>query len=222
MNVISKRLEEEKIIYETIQDYIGKNKIFEIERFLPIVLARFAKSSININKQGIKRHLQSLVKKRLIIEGSPLIKEDVLNNPNRKKLYDYLRLNPGKYIAQLQLELNLSHHVVVWHLRVLEKFQFIKRDSFDDHELYYDSKLDFHDVKIIYLISKNKKIINYLKQNNIGVNKSQLSKELSMDLRTVDKNIEYLSKHDLISMEIIDNISLYFLGEKIDPFEPYL
>ncbi len=214
MNMSSELLETEKIVFDMIRDLLSEKQTFDSKKFVSILMSKFANLSININKEGIKQILYSLISKNMIIEGSTLSINDVLINENRKNIYDHLCLNPGKYIAQLMKELNLSHHVVVWHLAILRKFNFIAKDSFDNHILYYDSRMTFSDVKRKYLISKNKRILDYLKQNNIGAIKSQISGDLNMHLTTLDKKLELLVDNGLIIKEYIDNSYLFFISRQ--------
>ncbi len=206
-------LEVEKIVFETIREYLGENLVFDTDKFVRIIITKCTNLSININKKGIEQIIGSLIKKRMIVERSTLSKEDVLINANRKLIYDYICSNPGKYGAQFIKDLNLSHHVIVWHLSVLEKFRFIKQGSFDNHTLYYDSKMNFDDVKINYLKSNNKKLLISLKQDNIGRNITQLSNHLGVHHRTLNKKLEILAKYNILSRKYIDNSYLYFLNE---------
>ncbi|MBN1802095.1 MAG: hypothetical protein JW891_11340 [Candidatus Lokiarchaeota archaeon] len=214
MNMSSELLETEKIVFDMIRDLLSEKQIFDSKKFVSLIISKFANLSINMNKEGIKQILYSLISKNMIIEGSALSIDDVLTNENRKNIYDHLCLNPGKYVAQLMNDLKLSHHVVVWHLAILRKFNFIEKQSFDNHVLYYDSRMDFSDVKKSYLISKNKKILDYLKQNNIGVIKSQISSDLKMHLTTLDRKLELLVEHGLIAKEYIDNSYLFFCSKQ--------
>lgn len=177
-------------------------------------MSQFAKNSIDINQNGIEKILLALVKKRLIVEGSTLIRSEILENETRQEIYSYICDNPGKYITQLENELDLGRHSVVWHLKTLLNFNFIEKQEFDNHELYYKSGLDFSFVKINYLTFKNGKILNYLRENNIGLSKTRLSRDLNMSMTTMDKNLKYLIENDIVRMEYIDNTYLYFLNNK--------
>ena len=61
----------------------------------------FSRTSININEEGIKSILETFMNKRLFVQGSKLNKEIVLENPNRKKIYQFINKNPGLYLNKL-------------------------------------------------------------------------------------------------------------------------
>ncbi|MFX1395250.1 MAG: hypothetical protein ACFFAH_17025, partial [Promethearchaeota archaeon] len=165
----------------------------------------------------IQKILISLAKKKKIVEGTKLTKKDVLIYLRRQKIYDYVRKNPGKYINQIGKELSISNKVVFWHLSVLLKFGFIKKMNIDNHTVYFDSNIDIKKINKLYLASKekSKEIINYLKINNIGITKTQLSRDLNIHHETIEKYIKSLEKCNIISKEKKSNKVLYFVEESL-------
>lgn len=210
-------LTKERVILEIVQDYLSNNRKFDIDDIIPYISFRLRRTSYNLNYQGIKLTLQSLVKKKFLIEGSKLTNEDILNNKTRKIIYDYIVKNPGAYFTRIVKDLGVSNHVVVWHLNILIKFQFIKKRIVDKHEIYFDSKASFHGAKFNFYVSlkKSKLIIKYLKSNNIGISKTKLSKTLNIHINTVSKYLDNLVQVNLIIEEKIDNQVLYFLKEEL-------
>ncbi|MFX0187996.1 MAG: hypothetical protein ACFE8A_09685 [Candidatus Hodarchaeota archaeon] len=206
----------EDIVFEVIKDYLNKNRVFEIKKIISYINSRFAKSSININNEGITKIIISLAKKKMIAEGSKLTRKDVLNYSRRKKIYNYIKENPGQYLNNIAKDLNISNVVVFWHLSVLVKFDFIKKTIIDNHVLYFDSNIDIRDISRYYLTSKEKikKIINYLKFNDFGITKTKLSKDLKIHHYTIEKYVNSLEDCDIISKENKSNKILYFLKEK--------
>ena len=85
----------------------------------------------------------------------------------------------------------------------------------DNHTAYFDSNIDLRDTNKLYLISKekSKRIINYLKINNFGITKTQLSKDLKFHFYTLEKYINSLEELNIISGEKISDKILYFLKE---------
>jgi len=208
-------LAQERIVLDIVQDYLSHNRQFDIDDIIPFISFYLRRTSYNLNYQGIKSVLISLVKKNFLIEGSKLTRKDVLNNENRKTIYELIIRNPGIYFSKIVKKLNFSNHVVVWHLNILIKFNFIKKRILDKHEIYFESKANFQDVKFKYYISlgKSKMIIHYLQHNNIGITKTKLSKVLKMHLNTLSRYINLLEKLNVILEEKIDNRVLYFLAE---------
>ena len=207
-------LDYEDLVLEFIHEYLDKNRNFNSKKIIPFLNSRFAKSSININVNGIKAILSRLVGKNIIVEGSKLIKDDVLLNTNRNDIYDFILHNPGIYFNKIVNELKLSIPVVEWHLNILKKFDFIRIEKINSHEAYFDIKVKSQDKLIIHLLSREKckQIVDYLKLNNEGISKYQLSEELGMHPNTITKYVNKLFELGLLSKKALSNKTLYFLN----------
>jgi len=208
-------VEDEKIILSIVHDYLNKNRQFTFEEILPYINSRIRLSSININNEGVRMILMSLTNKKLIVEGSKLTKGEILNNKKRRKIYDFIIKNPRTYFNRIVHELNYSNHIVVWHLSMLLKFDFISKEILENHEIYYDATTEFENISSKYFTTKEKsqKIINFMKKDNLGITKTNLSQELSMHMNTIAKYLNLLEKYGLIVKKKIDNKYLYFLSE---------
>ncbi len=208
-------LEQEKIVLDVVKEYLDKNRYFNLNEIIPFIVARFRTASRNINISGIEEILRSLIKKNMIVEGSKLSIDDVLRNQKRKLIYEFIVANPGVYFNRILRELKFSNHVVVWHLKILLKFKFIKKDNFEDHDIYFDSTYNLKNKKLRYLTSKEKsrKIIEYLKEFDYGVTKSQLSNELKMHNNTITKYLEMFEQVNIVFKKKISKRNIYFLTE---------
>ncbi len=195
-----KYIPEEEIIFNAVQDYLNGNRILESETIMSCIKSRFSKVSININETGIKKHIESLVEKKRIVEGSKLTKDDVLFNPKRKEIYDFIIENPGSYLNKIVNGVKLNHQTVQWHVNILLQFDFIQKTTMDNHEIYSDSNINKDEIHILYLRKKkeSKKILDYLKKEQAGSNKTQLASELEMDPKTITKYLNLLEKANFI------------------------
>ncbi|MBY9019851.1 MAG: hypothetical protein KGD67_02255 [Candidatus Lokiarchaeota archaeon] len=207
--------DQEKVILSFVHDYLNKNRQFTFEDILPYINSRVRLGSININNEGIKTILHSLINKRILVEGSKLYKSEILENQKRKNIYEFISENPGTYFNRILHELNYSNHIVVWHLSILLKFDFIHKEILENHEIYFDAKKEFQEVISTYFTSKekSKKIINFMKDTDIGITKTHLSQELNMHINTLDKYLSLLVKYKVLVKKRIDNNNMYFLSE---------
>jgi len=212
-------LTHEKRVFNIVQEYLNKNRSFKFNEILPFIISRFKMASININVIGIEEILRNLVKKKIIVEGSKLSIDEILKNQKRKMIYDFILKNPAAYFYKLVKELKISNHVVVWHLNMLLKFNFIKKEKFENHNIYFDSNFDVKDSKFIYITSKekSKKIIEYLKNYDFGISKSQLSKELKIHPNTISKYLKLFEQFNIIIKKKVSKRIIYFLND--DYFE---
>lgn len=201
------------MVYQIVQEYLNQNRYMQLNDVVPYVKAKLAKKKFNINETGIIAILSSFIKRNIVVEGSKLLKEDILTVPKRNLIYNYIMENPGVYYYDIVKKLNLSSHVVRWHLNILHLFNFINKMKINNHEVYYDVKINSEKVMAIYYISneKCKNIIECLKVNDHGITKTKLSKELSMHLNTISKYLDGLEKINLLTKKKLSNKTLYFL-----------
>ncbi len=209
-------VEQERVVLDIVQDYLSKNRQFDIDDIVPYISYYLRRTPNNLNYEGIKSVLKSLVKKNYLIEGSKLTHDDILKNDKRNKIYNLILENPGIYFTKIVNDLGFSNHVVVWHLSILIKFNFINKRIFDKHEIFYDISVNPKDAKLNFYLSleKSKLILRYLRNNNTGITKTKLSKVLKMHISTISKYLGILQKYKLIFEEKIDNRVLFFLEEE--------
>jgi len=206
--------DQEKLVLEAVLEFLEQNRPFSITEALPFIISRFRLASININNHGIKVHLKSLIKKNYIFEESKLAKPMILDHQMRNQLYEFIVRHPGCYFNRLIKQFNLNNKILVWHIRMLEKFGFIRRELFDNRYIYSDAKLDSREAKRQYIASKerSKIILDYLKNNNVGLTMTHISDALNMHLNTTKKYLDLLESMNFIIKEKIDNNLLYFLN----------
>lgn len=205
----------EQVVLETINEYLDKNRYFSLNDILPFISSRFAKSGINVNIDGIKTILKSLIEKNIIVEGSKLTKTDILLNYNRNIIYKYIHKNPGVHFNKIVSTLNLNIPVVEWHLNMLIKFMFITKEKIDNLDTYFDINIKSEDRMLIYLISSNKykQIIEYIKENQEGISKHQISEQLNMHSTTVNKYTDRLLEYGILTKKALPNKTLFFLNQ---------
>ena len=211
--------EEEKIVYELIHDYLKKRRPIEVDKIIPYILSNLAKKSIDMNSKKIKLIVKSFLKKKLIVEGSRLTKDEILENDMRKKIYEFISENSAVYFHQIMKQLNLPSHSIIWHLNLLYLFGFIKRIKIKkhyNHYIYYNNNITEQQARKIYFMKnvKCREIIDYLKNENEGCTKTHLSKQLEMHPNTITKYINALEAIEVVYKESFSNKSLYFLTQK--------
>ena len=65
-------------------------------------------NSVDLNNRAIEAILRSLVRKKLIDEGSKFTKLDVLKNKTRIRIYNFILKNPGVYFNTIVKELKIN------------------------------------------------------------------------------------------------------------------
>ena len=221
-----KLTEEEMRIFGLIQEYLNNNRVFNKEKAALYIKSRY-KVNGNLNLNGIKIVIDSLIKKKIILESSKLTRRTVLLNSNRKKLFDLINENPGIYKYKLASKLNVCPYVIKWHLSMLIKFQLVREQKLNNQIGYFEFSSSSETDDLFSTISREKckRIINFLKKNKKSCTKYQICKELLMHyntttkylnkldkfnllIRTKTKNIEYLTL-DVHSLKKLKNMSYY-------------
>ena len=205
----------EQAVLEVINEYLDKNRYFSINEILPFLTSRFARSGVNLNINGIRTILRSLVEKSILVEGSKLTKDDILSNFNRKKIYNYICKNPGIHFNKIVSSLNLNIPVVEWHLNMLIKFMYIDKEKIDNLDTYFNINVKPEDRMIFFLISNEnyRKIIDYIGENQEGCSKHQISEQLNMHSTTVNKYTARLLEYGIITKKSLPNKTLFFLKQ---------
>ncbi|MFX0032123.1 MAG: hypothetical protein ACFE8E_13030 [Candidatus Hodarchaeota archaeon] len=206
----------EKVVLSIIQDYLNKNRVLDIDKVIPFIQTRLREKSKRLTTYGIQLILKSLQEKKLIVKASKLTYDTILNNKKRRKIHKFIKNYPGTHFSRIVSKLEISSHVVVWHLNILLKFGFIKKEKIENRDAYYTPDIDkqrFQQLHYIYK-AKSQKIIYYLKENNIGISKTQISSDLNMHINTVNKYLKVLNNVDIITKEKLSNSVLFFLNEE--------
>lgn len=192
--------EHEREIYPFIQNYLSTNKMLEIDRLISYLRIIVANKDVNLNYVGIKQTVQNLIEKKIILEGTRLTKEQILNNGNRKDVFTFICSNPGVYHFQIAKHLNLANHIVNWHLDALLNFDFIKEVKIDNHQIYYDSNIspDHAIIQYYFRSEKVNQILSYLRNKPEGVSKTKIAKDMNMHPLTVKKYVDDLLKYNLL------------------------
>lgn len=208
-------VKEEGLILELVKNYLENNSYFDKEKLVQFINSRVARNGLNLNTNGVMVVLNSLIKKNIVAEGSKLTREEVLLNSNRRSIYKYINENPGTYSNRIVNSLNLSTFLVNWHLDMLLKFDFIRKEKIDNIDAFYDVNTNPEYDEVIHIISRDKCsiIIEYLKENRDGCTKYKITKELGLHPNTVTKYINKLVDFGLLIDKNSSNKVLYCLNE---------
>ena len=114
----------ESIVLGLVKEYLAKKTFFSINDIIEYVNNR-VKLNPNINRNKIELVIKSLIKKRIIIPGTKLMKNNIMENLKRVKIYNFIKKYPSN-INEIMRALNTGSNQALWHLSCLEKFQFVR------------------------------------------------------------------------------------------------
>jgi len=197
---------EEAEVYNLVKEYLKKRPFFSILDITGF-LNYYLRKNETINRDKIEKILKILLEKNLIIPGAKLVKENILENPRRKEIYKYVCDNPSCNINDIMNILQIGSNQVLWHLKFLTKFQFIRRVEFDNQKTFFKFQLNEYYDKLFYYLRNESiiKILKLLKSSNEGINPTKISKLLKMHYYTLKKYLNVLSRLNLILLDYDEN-----------------
>jgi DNA-binding transcriptional ArsR family regulator len=127
-------------------------------------------------------------------------KKEILNFETRRKIFSYIKNNPGLHLRELSRKLDVPYSTIKYHLNILEKNDLILSKDQNGYQRYYlKDKIG----------SKYKEIINVLRQDttrkiilclldNTSCTRKELSKELNKSPQTISFHLKKLLELNII------------------------
>ena len=127
-------------------------------------------------------------------------KDEILDQPNRKKIYSHLYKNPGINLTKLHHEIGLSIGTLIHHLNVLEKNNFIRSEKKMGLKVFYPKDSDSQRGKAgkeILLSPSQTQIYEYLKENGIA-SRMDMEDALKINPNTIQHHLRRLREWKLV------------------------
>ncbi|MFX0023195.1 MAG: hypothetical protein ACFE9S_12785 [Candidatus Hermodarchaeota archaeon] len=201
----------ESVVLELVEEYLTKKTFFSIREIISYIGNR-VRYNPNINENRIELILKDLIKRRVIIPGTRLMKNNIIEHPKRNEIFNYIKKNPSN-INEIMRALSIGSNQALWHLSCLEKFKFIRSRQINNHKLFfkYDSnpKLD----PLFYYLKKEivKKIISFMKDKNIAFKITEIATGLKKNHSIIKKYLDILVDLELIKIEKQKNKNIFKL-----------
>ncbi len=160
-----------------------------------------------VEKLQIRRALNDLVRKKVLINGKALTRQKLLDNPNRQRILELIRAEPGIHFSRIKAAISKESRTVQWHLKMLLKYDFIREEKFGNNIVYFDF---LHDNKqndrLFYFIQKDG-ILAILKQifAQPGITIVQLMNKLRMPRSTLVRKVNTLIDEDFVQADYLEN-----------------
>lgn len=158
-DVKNKEASDEKTqILRIAEELLRENKVIYLDMLFKICRRRLKMDSIKIHTT-----IQQLYKEKILVNGSKMTKKAVLHHNFREKLFNYVKMHPGKNFSMLKKEIpieiksenNISSGFLTWHLNILVKFGFIKMVTLGNFNVYMEKELDAN-VGLLYFQFRKK------------------------------------------------------------------
>ncbi len=191
----------ESIILELVKEYLEKKPFFSIENIVVFINNR-VKSNPFINKARIEITIKNLIKKRMIIPGTKLMKNNIIEHPVRNEIFNYIKKNPSN-INEIMNALNIGSNQALWHLSCLEKFRFVRSKKINNRRIIfkYDSNPELDELYYYLNLAIVQEIINFIKKEDKALKITEIATSLKKNHNIIKKYLYVLKKLKLIKIE---------------------
>jgi len=189
------------IVCNLIKEYLKKKPFFSIKDIVEYVNNR-VRLNPNINRNSIEIIIKDLIKKRILIPGTKLMKNNIIEHPIRNEIYNYIRKNPSN-VNDIMKAINIGANQALWHLSCLEKFRFTRSKKIDNQRIVFDyeSNSDLDELHYYFKQEIVREIITLLKDEKTSFKITEIAAKLNRNYNTVKKYLEILRNLNLIIIE---------------------
>jgi len=155
----------------------------------------------DVEKRHIENVLSDLTRRKVLIHGKALTRQVLLENPYRKQILELVKREPGLHFSRIKACINKESRTVQWHLRMLEKFDFIREERFGNNVVYFDFLQDKqHDRLHYYLHKEGAPAILMAILNHPGITIAELIEQLQMPRSTLARKINVLVVEGIVTV----------------------
>jgi len=204
----------ESIVLRLVKEYLTKKTFFSINDIVEFISNR-VRLNPEINRNKIELIIKSLMRKKTIIPGTRLMKNNIIENPKRNEIYNFIKKNPSN-INEMMRNLKIGSNQALWHLSCLEKFEFVRSKKLNNHRIFFqfdsNPKLD----KFYYYLNKDivLKLIEFLSREGRPLKITEIANGMKKNHTTIKKYITILENLKLVETEKDKNRILFKLDIK--------
>ncbi len=189
-------------VMKIAKELMSKHYILD-SRKLYYACAREITEADNID---VMKSIDYLIKKRVLFPGKATSRDGVLKNDLRKRILDIIKAEPGIYFSKIRDAVNLDSNTLIWHLKMLEKFDFIRIEKFGNSTVFFDKFLDKALDPFYYYIHKEDST-DIFKQiaTNPGLSFQDLLHYLNLPRTTLVRKLKAMIENGLLSVAYTSN-----------------
>jgi DNA-binding MarR family transcriptional regulator len=189
-------------IMKIAKELMSKHYILD-SRKLYYACAREITEADNVD---VMKAIDYLIKKRVLFPGKATSRDCVLKNDLRKRILDLIKAEPGIYFSKIRDAVNVDSNTLIWHLKMLEKFDFVRVEKFGNSTVFFDKFLDKTLDPFYYYIHKEDST-DIFKQiaTNPGLSFQDLLHVLNLPRTTLVRKLKALIEIGLLSVAYTAN-----------------
>ena len=191
----------QSIVCEIIREYLQKKPFFSIEDIVTFINNR-VRANPNLNRNRIELIIKDLIRKRILVPGTKLMKNNIIEHPIRNEIYNYIKKHPSN-INEIMKAINIGSNQALWHLSCLEKFRFTRSKKMDNQRIIftYESNPKF-DKHIFYLKHDIiREIINFMEKEDKKFKITEIATGLKKNYNSIKKYLKVLLDLELVKIE---------------------
>jgi predicted transcriptional regulator len=144
-----------------------------------------------------------------------MFKNEILENENRRKIYDIIEENPGIHLRELQRVLDTPLTTLEYHLSYMVRRKIIHAETDLHFKRYYAKPLEKEDKKVIAVLrQKRLREIVLLVLANEKAKYQFLSEYLGLPNSTLSFYLKYLSDKGILAKEKVGYETLYTVKDE--------
>ncbi|MBN2154030.1 MAG: hypothetical protein JW839_21415 [Candidatus Lokiarchaeota archaeon] len=110
--------------------------------------------AITVPRDQLDNELRQLYQLRILVHGKANTRENLLDNQNRLLVYNTIKALPGINLTRLCEFCPLNRGTIQWHVLMLAKFNFVRMETIDNKEIYFDSIVDTQLSRLFYIMNR--------------------------------------------------------------------
>jgi predicted transcriptional regulator len=133
---------------------------------------------------------------------------NVLDQQNRKRIYDHIMNNPGDHFRSIQRSVDLEVGTLSHHINVLEKEQLIISEQDGINRLFYPAGMKGHDDKV--RLSRVQENILKSIRTTPGRTQSEIAKELGVSRKIIFYHVRFLRDSGMVNEDQVGRSPRYY------------
>ncbi len=206
----------EQVVLNLAREYLARKVFFSIEEIVVFINNR-VRTKANLNKAKIEMIIKSLIKKNIILPGTKLVKDSIVENTTRKEILNLIAKSPSININEIMREQKIGSNQALWHLSCLEKFQFIRSKKIENRTIFfqYDSDQALDDFFYYLKLEIVQFIIDFIQRNNCPLKLMDIADGLNKNHNTVKKYLDALCNLELLQVQKENTRNTYTLNQDL-------
>jgi predicted transcriptional regulator len=207
----SENIEEEimRIIYRLIEE----NQIIDFKRIYYLCL-----KELNIDSVVILNTLENLQKHKRIFFGQKIIRDFILSNENRKKIFRFIEQNPGSRAIEIKKSGNYGSNLLSWNLSILIQYDCLHEVKIGNITVYGTYKQEKELILVNYFIRNEvaNKILRGLYLSKMDI--FTLSQKLEISYDSIEYQLKKMINENVILISLEQSKKVYQISEEYRPF----